>query len=54
MDWINYEVERERHGQTNVPVNVEVLEEYTGLSLDGCQVIFSYENSGWFGSGTRV
>lgn len=54
VDWMNYQIEKESQGKTNVPVSRETLEEYSGLKLDGCELTFSYENSGWFGSGTRV
>ncbi|MBR5048356.1 MAG: helix-turn-helix transcriptional regulator [Erysipelotrichaceae bacterium] len=54
IDWMNYQIQKESQGKTDVPVSLETLEEYAGLKLDGCELTFSYENSGWFGSGTRV
>ncbi len=54
FDWMHYQIQRESAGKTNVDVNIETVESYVGLDLSGCQVKFSYENTGWFGNGTRV
>ncbi|MCR5067257.1 MAG: helix-turn-helix domain-containing protein [Erysipelotrichaceae bacterium] len=54
FDWMHYQIQRESAGKTNVEVNIETVESYVDLDLSGCQVKFSYENTGWFGNGTRV
>ncbi|MBQ6655222.1 MAG: helix-turn-helix transcriptional regulator [Erysipelotrichaceae bacterium] len=54
FDWMHYQIQRESQGKTNVEVNVETVESYVELDLSNAEVTFSYENTGWFGNGTRV
>ena len=54
FDWMHYQIQRESQGHTNVEVDIQTVERYVDLDLSGCQLSFSYENTGWFGNGTRV
>ena len=54
LDWMNYQAQRESHGHTGDEITIENVQPYTELDLSGCKLNYGYENSGWFGSGTRV
>ncbi len=54
LDWMNFQAQRESQGHTGAEIRIENVQPYTDLDLSGCQIYYGYENSGWFGSGTRV
>jgi transcriptional regulator with XRE-family HTH domain len=54
LDWMSYQAQRESQGHTSAEIKIENVQPYTDLDLSGCQIHYGYENSGWFGSGTRV